>query len=172
MASNVPLTPSGINFPGVTGLTGTPLTTVGLGTTPTLTTSLPSIPCVGGIDASILWTGGSTVNRSTEPVDILCYRPVEFSSKQKQMIALKEGLDEARRLELPNDSNKTISLISLIQEIKLLVETRGFDTVFRLVSPDSLSETYLLEKWGEITEDQVEHMVDGFTWLFSLVVTL
>ena len=130
MASNVPLTPSGLNFPGVaTGLAGTPSTTVGLGTTSTAT-SLPSIPRVGGIDGSTPWTGGSAVIRSTEPVDILCYRPVEFSSKQKQMIALKEGLDESRRLDLPSDSSKTISLISWIQEIKLLIETRGFDTVF------------------------------------------
>ena len=139
----------------------------GLGLTPGATiVSLPPVPRVGGIDGSTPWTGGSELDPRTSPLDILCYRPLDFTAKQKQMIALKEGLEESRRLDLPNDTGKTISLVSWIQEVKLLVETRGFDTVFRLVS--GLSETYLLDKWGEVTQSQVEQMIESYTDRYDL----
>ena len=110
----------------------------GLGLTPGATiASLPPVPRVGGIDGSTPWTGGSELDPRTSPLDILCYRPLDFTAKQKQMIALKEGLEES-----------------------------GFDTVFRLVS--GLSETYLLDKWGEVTQSQVEQMIESYTDRYDL----
>ena len=49
--------------------------------------------------------------QNPDPLDILCYRPTDFQSKQKQMETLKQGLEEARRMDLSSD-NKNILLIA------------------------------------------------------------
>jgi hypothetical protein len=56
-----------------------------------------------------------------------------------------------KKLDLPSGTSKGISVTSWIQEIKWMIEPRGFDTVFRVYSPVEQKETYLLDNWGELT---------------------
>lgn len=93
------------------------------------------------------------------PLDVLCYRPEDFKSMQKQHESLKAGLEPSKRLELPSGNSKGIALTTWIQEIKLMIETKGFDTVFRVFDPQRNVEVYLLERWGEVTSEQIEAWV-------------
>jgi hypothetical protein len=85
--------------------------------------------------------------------------------KQRQYEALKSGIQEARRLKFTNTKKHTISPVSWIQEINLLVETRGFDTIFREVdgSGSTANETYIIEKWGDLQLRKIETFVSNLT---------
>jgi len=114
-------------------------------------------PRVGGLSGGTPWTGGSNDIPPAAPVDVLCYRPVDFRSMQKQHKLLKKGLDDDKRLSLgaegKDNGSQCISLVSWIEEIRRLVETNGFDTVFRVY--DGTTEKYLLSEWGQVTIDEV-----------------
>lgn len=107
------------------------------------------------------WVGGSNLGSQSmrAPLDVLCYRPEDFKSMQKQHESLKAGLEPPKRLELPSGNNKGIALTTWIQEVKLMIETKGFDTVFRVFDPKKNVEVYLLERWGEVTPEQIESWV-------------
>jgi hypothetical protein len=137
---------------------------------PTATATIATVtPRVGGIDNGVPWVGGSALTGQgrTSPLDILCYRPSDFRSKQRQYEALKAGLEASRRLELgDNKKDHVMSLVAWIQEIKLLVETRGFDTVFRVTNSASTfgtSEVYLVQKWGDMKLKTIEDFVATLT---------
>ena len=117
-----------------------------MASTSATTASSPPKPRVGGNDGTP-WVGGSSKNPRKEPYDILCYRPTDFRSKQKQHENLKRGLEEHMRLDLPSTGKQAMSLINWIREIKGMVLSRGFDTVFYI--PDSGSnKRFLIGKWG------------------------
>lgn len=130
----------------------------------------PPKPKTGGIDDGIPWVGGDPSKSSTTPVDILCYRPSDFRSKQRQHDALKQGLDEARRLELPGGSENKSSLVTWIQEMKLLCQNRGFDTVFYIkVSRNGTDEfKYLMSDWGAVTAAEVSTYIKTLTDPYDL----
>jgi hypothetical protein len=132
----------------------------------------PPAPRVGSIDNGVPWVGGSglTGQLRTAPLDILCYRPSDFRSKQRQYESLKAGLEVSRRLELgDNKKDHAMSLVAWIQEIKLLVETRGFDTIFRVTnSTTPTSEVYIVEKWGDMKLKAIEDFVATLTDSYDL----
>jgi len=105
------------------------------------------------------WVGGSNLGSQTgrTPNDVLCYRPSDFKVMQKQYDMLKVGLEESKRLEL---NGKGISLTAWIQEIRHMVELRGFDTVFRICDTTMSKEVYLFEQWGELTLADVQRWVE------------
>ena len=41
-----------------------------------------------------------------------------------------------------------------------MIETKGFDTVFRVFDPNTMTEVYLLEHWGEVTLKQIKAWVN------------
>ena len=124
---------------------------VGIGAGAVKATAAASDPRVGGISAQTPWVGGSNLStkKPTAPYDVLCYRPADFRSMQKQHELLKAGLPESRRLELTDMNKETsVSLMTWLEELKLMLETKGLDTVFRVVK-DGI-EIYMLAQWGDL----------------------
>jgi hypothetical protein len=75
-----------------------------------------------------------------------------------------------RRLELTNTKKHTISPVSWIQEIKLLIETRGFDTIFRAVdgSGSTANEMHIIEEWGDLQLHKIEMFVSNLADPYDL----
>ena len=119
-------------------------------------------PRVGGVIDGVVWVGGSNVPGLSrkEPADIMAFRPTTFKELYRQNTLLKEGLSDSKKLDLPSGTTKGISVTSWIQEIKWIVEPRGFDTVFRVYRPSEGREVYLLDNWGELTLTEVRKWVE------------
>jgi hypothetical protein len=71
---------------------------------------------------------------------------------------ISAGLDPSRHLGL-DPSTSPISLTSWINLIRVAVEERGMDTVFRIYDPTTDTELYMLDRWGAATVDQVEEWI-------------
>ncbi len=118
-------------------------------------------PRVGGIIDGVVWVGGSNIpGKTKEPADIMAFRPTSFKELYRQNTLLKEGLSDSKKLDLPGGSTKGISVTAWIQEVKWMIEPRGFDTVFRVFCPHDRKEIYLLDSWGEVTLSDVKKWVD------------
>lgn len=71
------------------------------------------------------------------------------------MFCASRPLDfKAKRLER---GSKGIALTAWIQEINFRAESRGFDTLFRVYDPNLLTEFYLLERWGDVSDKPFEN---------------
>jgi hypothetical protein len=113
----------------------------------------------------VAWTGGSniTANQLSEPKGINAYRPMtDFRSLRATMEACQKPLEESKRLDTADAKTNKITFISWMNCIKANVETRGMDTVFRVMDSTLTTETYMLNQWGEMTRDSVA------TWVASL----
>lgn len=121
-------------------------------------------PRVGGVIDGTPWTGGPTApeaKKLSKPKGILCFRPPDYKSKQRQYDSLVKGLDDRKHLELTGaKDDKQFSVVSWIREIRLVMEMRGLDSVFRITSTDGQSELYLLESWGEADFLKVKNFVE------------
>lgn len=126
-------------------------------------TETVTAPRVGGVIDGTPWTGGPTApmaKKLSKPKGVLCFRPLDYKSKQRQYDSLVKGLEAHQHLELTGaKDDKQISVVSWIREIRLVMETRGLDSVFRVTSTDGLSELYLLESWGESDFSKVKDFV-------------
>ena len=67
-------------------------------------------PRVGGVDDGVPWVGGSFIDRSSEPQDVLCCHPTTFKEKQKQHSDLKRGLDDRNKLDFVDGTKTTVGL--------------------------------------------------------------
>ena len=110
----------------------------------------------GGTTDQDVWTGGSGLasQRSSRPKSINARRPSDFRSAARIEDACTSGLREEWRLG-PSDGQSRISLTSWIAALRSKIEECGMDGVFRVVSDDGKSETYLLDKWGSADEETV-----------------
>ena len=118
-------------------------------------TSTATKPRIGDVHDGVPWTGGSNINKNTEPEDVLCFRPENFKEMQKQHESLKQGLPEEQRLELVDGSKTTIGLITWITWMMMLFTTKGMDTVFRILKLGDTEELDLVQNWGKATKDIV-----------------
>ena len=57
-------------------------------------------PRIGGVYDGVSWTGGSNIDKNSEPEDVLCFCPESFKEMQEQHESLKQGLPAEQRLEL------------------------------------------------------------------------
>jgi hypothetical protein len=112
-------------------------------------------PRIGGVNDNVAWTGGSNLQRLSDAGNISCFRPTAFRDRQRMEENVKKGLPEDRRLDL---DEKKITPMVFIKEFRRLVESNGFDTVFRVVN-SSGAEIYLLTHWGKLTIEQVQAWV-------------
>ena len=84
-------------------------------------------PRVGGVDDGVPWVGGSFIDKSTEPQDVLCHCPTTFKEKQKQHSNLKRGLDDCNKLDFVDGTKTTVGLTMWMT---MMIVQKGFDTVF------------------------------------------
>ncbi len=89
----------------------------------------------------------------------MAFRPTSFKEMSRQHTLLKEGLADSKKLDLESGNAKGISVTSWIQEVKWMIEPRGFDTVFLVYHPEEKKKVYLLDKWGELTLAEVKKWV-------------
>jgi hypothetical protein len=116
-------------------------------------------PRIGGVYDGVPWTGGSNINKSTEPEDVLCFRPENFKEMQKQHESLKKGLPDEQKLELVDGSKTSIGLITWITWMMMLFTTKGMDTIFRILKAGDAEELDLVQNWGKATKQIVEEWV-------------
>jgi hypothetical protein len=126
-------------------------------------------PRVGGIDIiegkQYAWTGGGTIQGTTlrtRPGSAKAYRPTDFKSLNKMETQCQEGLVEAHRLPTPDKIATDVTAVTLqtwIDRVKVALQERGLDTVFRMViSPTE--EHYLLEEFGRAEVGTVTRWVN------------
>ena len=103
-------------------------------------------PRVGYGEGNDAWVGGSNVenNKRTRPKSTLSRRPTDFKSSNLIETKAVAGLHEDRKLG-SNEKTSKISLSSWVNSLKLYMEDRGLDTVFRMFDATTQTETYLLE---------------------------
>jgi hypothetical protein len=128
----------------------------GLSLSPRATFSNVVSPRIGGIQTiegkEYAWCGGGSLAMTVrlEPASMLAYRPLDFKSQAKSEASCQEGLSESHRLSTPDkiaiDKGTTVTLQAWINNIKLTLEERGMDSVFRM--REGLQEHYLLEEFG------------------------
>ena len=108
-------------------------------------------PRVGGVDDGVPWVGGSFIDKSTEPQDVLCYRPTTFKEKQRQCSDLKKGVEENQKLDFVGGNQTTVWLTMWITWVTMMLEQKGMDTVFKILVDSDNNELCLLESWGMVT---------------------
>ena len=120
-------------------------------------------PRVGGGADESAWVGGSNLTDQARkrPKSTLARRPTDFKSACTIESKAIEGLPEARQLGADEKTSK-ISLTSWVNSVRVYMEDRGLDTVFRIEDAISGKEVYLLDQWGLANQDLVE------TWVESL----
>ena len=116
-------------------------------------------PRVGGVDDGVPWVGGSFIDRSSEPQDVLCHRPKSFKEKQKQHSDLKRGLDDCNKLDFVDGTKTTVGLTMWITWMTMMIVQKGFDTVYKILIDNDRKELDLLKNWGKATKEQVKDWV-------------
>jgi hypothetical protein len=86
---------------------------------------------------------------SKRPKSTLAYCPEDFKSACKVEEGCQEGLPETKWLYLDEKKSK-ITLTSWINALRVYMEERGLDSIFRLFDVSQGQETYLLKNWGSI----------------------
>jgi len=103
-------------------------------------------PIVGGDIKETTWVGSSSIvgKKLERPKSMLAWRSDDFKGESRVEEACQQGLQEARKLEL-DDKSSSITLTSWIQCIKVYMEKRGLDTVFKIlrVGRAHVTETYI-----------------------------
>ena len=100
------------------------------------------------------------------------WRPSDFKGANKIESECQRGLPEERKLD--SDKKKTkITLTLWIDSIRVYMEERGMDTVFRVYDADKGTKIYLLKDWGkskdeEIIEDWIIKMRDIYKCEFDI----
>ena len=121
-------------------------------------------PRIGGSIKGCYWVGGSnlTANKLVRPRSTLAWRPDDYKSAARVEEQCQKGLPIERQLSEDGKASK-ITLTSWITSLRVNLEERGLDTVFRIINNTTGAETYLLEKWGE---SKNEEMIE--TWVKNL----
>ena len=128
-------------------------------------------PRVGGIDTikgeQYAWTGGGNLpaSRLTEPATVKAYRPSDFKALQRMEKECEEGLPTTLRLSTPDKAATDASAVTLqlwIDRIKVALEARGLDSVFRMENATGTAEFYLMEEFGRADVTRVR------TWVATL----
>lgn len=135
-------------------------------------------PRVGGVVDGVAWVGGSNLpgEENEEPDDILCFRPHTFREMQRQHDELKKGLENERRLEIGNKDKVSVGLTMWITWLKMILVTRGMDTVFLVCDVDEDEETCsnqvsLLDNWGKLTKNKLKLWIDALQGDFGKNMT-
>ena len=104
-------------------------------------------PRVGGGADESAWVGGSNLTDQARkrPKSTLARRPTDFKSVCTIESKAIEGLPEARQLGADEKTSK-ISLTSWVNSVRVYMEDRGLDTVFRIEDAISGKEVYLLNQ--------------------------
>jgi hypothetical protein len=95
---------------------------------------------------------GETVaaNKLVGPKGINAYRPMtDFRSLRATMEACQKPLEQSKQFDTADTKTSKITFISWMNCIKANIETRGMDTVFRVMDPTMTNETYMLHQWWE-----------------------
>lgn len=118
-------------------------------------------PRIGGVYDGVPWTGGSNINKSTEPEDVLCFRPENFKEMQKQHESLKKGLPDEQKLQLVDGSKTSIGLITWITWMMMLFTTKGMDTIFRILKTGETEKLDLVQNWSKATKRSCKSGLQG-----------
>ena len=108
--------------------------------------SIAPQPHMKGVIDNILWTGCSniTYNCRSTPRSTRGYRPSDLANMIKQDVLLKYGLKDDIILALNEENENKQTLANWVDDIKMLIESNGMDTVFRVLTSES-EKDYLLE---------------------------
>ena len=107
-------------------------------------------PRVGGSIKGCYWVGGSNLatNKLVRPKSTLAWRPDDYKSASRVEEQCQKGLRVERQLSEDGKSSK-ITLTSWITSLRVNLEERGLDTVFRIIDANNRTKAYLLGKWRE-----------------------
>ena len=123
--------------------------------TPKKTTT--KAPRVGGSKDGISCTGGSFVDPSQIPKTIKAYCPTEFNFLSKVEEASTEGLAARHHLDVASNTKSTFTLMSWVKNVRIYMEERGLDSIFRIFNYKTGVETYMFDKWSVVRKPkQVE----------------
>ena len=106
-------------------------------------------PRYGGLKGNVYWCGGGLLPTKSliRPKSTLAYRPEDFKSACKVEEGCQQGLPETKWLYLDQKKSK-ITLTSWIDALRVYMDERGLDSVFRVYDASQGTETYLLKNWG------------------------
>ena len=127
-------------------------------------------PRCGGIQDieghKFAWTGGGSLPTTelTIPCTSEAVRPKEYKSWMKTEKQCQEGLAEVHHLTTPDKSGKDdkLTLQAWIDRIKVAMENKGMDPVFRIVKGSGVTRTedYILEEFGLAKLETVKQWVN------------
>jgi len=85
---------------------------------------------------------------------------------QRQHDELKKGFENEHRLEIGNKDKVSVGLTMWITWLKMILVTRGMDTVFLVCDVDEDEETCsnqvsLLDNWGKLTKNKLKLWIDA-----------
>ena len=126
-------------------------------------------PRCGGVEdiegQKFAWTGGGGLptTERTIPSTAQAVRPRDYKSWAKTEKECQQGLAVEHHLSTPDKSGKDdkLSLQAWIDRIKVAIEDKGMDPVFRIVNGTGATRTedYILEEFGMAKIDTVKQWV-------------